>query len=278
MRKALQIALPLSTDLLEGAHAARTILFLHGILGRGNNLRSLARRFIEARPGWDAVLVDLRGHGRSPKGTPGASLEAAARDVVELATRTSHPVAAIAGHSFGGKVALEAVRVSAPSAIEHVAVIDSAPGVRETLHGAGDPLAVIQTLRSLPAVFSSTNEFVDALVQTGSPRALAQSLAQSSEREGGRVRFALDLDEVESLILDYMARDLWRVVEEPPGNAEIHLVIAERSDSFSAADRDRAMKIAASNPRVTVDLLHAGHWVHVDDPDGLLRTLLHRIV
>jgi pimeloyl-ACP methyl ester carboxylesterase len=91
------------------------------------------------------------------------------------------------------------------------------------------------------------------------------------------MHFALDLDEIRALILDYFARDLWPVVEHPPGVARIHLVIGDRSDSYSPADRERAARIASSNGRVTVDVLPAGHWVHVDDPDGLLRMLIHRI-
>lgn len=91
------------------------------------------------------------------------------------------------------------------------------------------------------------------------------------------MRFALDLEEVRALILDYFARDMWPVVESPPGETRIHLVIGERSDSYSEADRQRAMQIAAISDRVTVDVLPAGHWLHVDDPDGVLKTLLKRI-
>jgi pimeloyl-ACP methyl ester carboxylesterase len=43
-----------------GATPTRAFLFLHGILGQGTNLRTLARRFVEARPMVQAVLVDLR--------------------------------------------------------------------------------------------------------------------------------------------------------------------------------------------------------------------------
>src|SRR5690606_41911913 len=50
----------------EGAREnPRWMLFLHGILGRRSNWRSFSRRWVAARPGWGAVLVDLRGHGDS---------------------------------------------------------------------------------------------------------------------------------------------------------------------------------------------------------------------
>src|SRR4030095_5380597 len=102
----------LAFDQIDGGAPASAIAFLHGILGRGNNLRTIARKFVEARPRWSALLGDLRGHGRSPKGAPARSIEAAARDVLELAYRTRPPLAAVVGHSFGGKIALEAARLS----------------------------------------------------------------------------------------------------------------------------------------------------------------------
>jgi len=266
--------LELAFERIEGARPRKTIAFLHGILGSGGNLRTIARRFVDARPSWTAWLVDLRGHGRSPKGTPDPSLEAAARDVVGLTARAAQPLVAIAGHSFGGKVALEALRIGTGS-LEHVLTIDSMPGAREPMRGEDSALAVIETLESLPRTFASKSAFVDAIMAAGHGRALAQWLALSLERSDGGVRFALDLREVRALLVDYFARDLWPVVEQPQGDARLHLVIGDRSTSYSAADRERARALAGD--RVSVDLLPAGHWVHVDDPEGLLRVMLDRI-
>lgn len=49
----------------RSADPDRYMLFLHGILGTRANWRGIARRFVDARPGWGAVLVDLREHGES---------------------------------------------------------------------------------------------------------------------------------------------------------------------------------------------------------------------
>jgi len=258
---------------VDGATPVRTVAFLHGILGRGMNLRAIAKRLVEARPAWQALLVDLRGHGRSPKGTPSPSLEATARDVVALAGKADLPLAAIVGHSFGGKVALEAARVGLPS-LEQVVVIDSAPGPRAALRGGDSALGVIETLESLPSVFMSKSDFTHALMAAGQSRTVAEWLATSLERHDGQFRFGLDLNEIRALILDYLERDLWPVVENPPGTANVHLIIAEQSDTYSPADRERAMRIAASANRVTVDVISGGHWLHVDNPGGLLDSLL----
>src|SRR5579862_164898 len=124
LTKSMLPGIDLAFDRVDGAHPRQAIAFLHGILGRGINLRMIARRFVEARPDWTAWLVDLRGHGQSPKSTPEPSIEAAARDVVALAARAELPLRAIAGHSFGGKVALEVARLNAGQSLAHVVTID----------------------------------------------------------------------------------------------------------------------------------------------------------
>ncbi|HEX5000409.1 MAG TPA: alpha/beta hydrolase [Terriglobia bacterium] len=263
----------LALERIEGSHPDRSIAFLHGILGSGRNLQTVARRFVAEHPHWTAWLVDLRGHGRSPKGTAGASLGAAAQDVSETAAAQGPPLAGIAGHSFGGKVALEVARQNTIPSLKRVIVIDSMPGSREPLQGADSALSILKLLESLPDTFPSITEFVAALENAGITRPVAQWLAGSLERRSDSVRFGLDHREIRALMLDYFARDLWPVVENPPGEVQIHLVIGEQSDSYSSSDRERAQRIAVVNPRVKVTLLPAGHWVHVDDPDGLLAAM-----
>jgi esterase len=261
-------------DRVDGTHPGQAIAFLHGILGRGINLRMIARRFVGARPDWTAWLIDLRGHGRSPKGSPAPSLEAAARDVVSLAARAELPLRAIVGHSFGGKVALEVARLGALESLAHVVAIDSAPGSKKLVGGGESPFDVIDILESLPREFASKTDFIRAIVAAGKTRTLAEWLAGSVERENDQVRFSLDLSEVRTLALDYFARDLWPVVEHPPDGVNVHLVIADRSALYSPADRERASRIAASNPQVTADVLPGGHWLQADNPGGLLGNLL----
>jgi pimeloyl-ACP methyl ester carboxylesterase len=259
---------------VDGAQPEQAIAFLHGILGRGFNLRTIARRFVEARPNWSALLVDLRGHGRSPKGTPAPSIEAAARDVLDLSRRADLPIAAILGHSFGGKVALDTARLGSNKSLDHVFTLDSVPGAREPLRGTDSPLAVIDTIESLPPTFPSKTDFIKALISAGQTRTLAEWLAGSVEKIAHHARFALDLDEIRGLILDYFARDLWPAVEHPREGLRVHLFVAADSDSYSKADRDHALAIARANTQVTVDILPGGHWLHVDNADGVLVRLV----
>jgi pimeloyl-ACP methyl ester carboxylesterase len=268
--------------------ALRRVLFLPGIFGRGSNLRTLARRFLEARPGWDAWLLDLRGHGASPKGTPSPSLAAAAADVTALCAWSAIPVAAIVGHSFGGKVALEILRQGflpilakdnqSTVPLSHVMTLDSNPGPRVPDPTPDSAWSVLEMLQELPATFPSRTAFVEAVTARGHSRTLAQWLALSTEpAPAGGVRFALDLAELRALLLSYFAADLWPVVSEPPDSVRIHLVIGEHSTSYAPTDRARARELTARREQMTVDFLPTGHWVHTDDLDGLLQVMWTRI-
>lgn len=245
-------------------------LLLHGILGSGANLRTLARRVVEARPGLAAVLVDLRLHGAS-RGVAGPhTVQAAAHDVADLCRDIHANVTLAVGHSFGGKVLLSLLgeRLVAPRA---ACVLDSCPGPRPTARGSESTVAVIALLRRLARRFESRAAFVEAVVAEGQERGLAQWLSMNLVRDGDGLLFGVDLDGVEALLADYFAVDLWPVVEQPPEGTLVHMIVGGRSSVLDGADRERLSALARERPdrcRVTV-LEGAGHWVHVDDPDGV---------
>src|SRR5687768_8909394 len=107
----------------EGAEPSRWLVVLHGILGSGDNWRLFARKLCQQAPGWGACLVDLRGHGQSQGAPPPHTLESAADDVLRLEAHLGLRVAAIAGHSFGGKVALTTL-LRRSARVEHAFLLD----------------------------------------------------------------------------------------------------------------------------------------------------------
>ena len=264
----------LATSILspEGAEASRWVLFLHGILGSRSNFRSIARAFVEARPGFGAVLVDLRMHGGSQALAPPHTLEAAARDLVEVVEILDGPLTAVVGHSFGGKVALELARLT-PRGIEELWVIDSNPGARPEARGSEGTVRVVDELASLPTRWRSRDAFIDRIVEAGYERDLGQWLAMNLERTGDEYELRLDLAAIRALLGDYFARDLWSVFEDPPGTMHAHLVIGRRSSVLDENDRARARRAADANGRVHVHTIDAGHWVHVEAPDALIALL-----
>lgn len=261
------------TEVTAGdAAPARWMLLLHGILGSGSNLRTLARRLAEGAPGWGFALVDLRMHGLSQGFVPPHTVAAAANDLSALDARLSAPVAGVLGHSFGGKVALAYAESRRP-ALEHVVLLDANPGTRDL--GRLGASEMIEMLASLPATFSSRAEFVEVVRARGVEPAEAEWLATNVRRDGDAFRFRLDLEAMRQLIADYAAKDLWPVIEAGAASPTFDLIIGGASDAFSADDRARARADAEKNAAVrAVVVERARHWVHVDALDAVVEVTL----
>ena len=253
------------------AQAPRVALVLHGVFGSGSNFRSLMKTLASERPDWRFVLVDLRLHGRSLEAPPPHSLTACAEDLSVLTREIGLSPAAVIGHSFGGKVALTYAE-RPPAGLGQVWVLDSSPGA----HTPGEDHEVIRVLRSLEAVgrdFETREGFVDALLERGLSPGIAHWLSQNLVRERERYLFRLDLPAVNELLHDYFQRDLWPVVEQPPSDLEVHLVVAERSRRLNDEAKARLSARADQRQVHRYTLPDAGHWLHVDNPSGLVALL-----
>lgn len=256
-----------------GATPARWLAMTHGIYGSGGNWRSIARKIVERRPEWGAILIDLRGHGRSEHGDPPHTIAACADDLRACLQEGGTQVAAIAGHSFGGKVVL-AARARAGAELAQTWVLDSTPSTRPGMweRADNDVRDVWQAMRDLPRTWPRREAFVDALLARGHSRALAQWLAMNLHPDpaGSGVTLGLDLDQVKAMLEDYYAIDLWPAVEDPALQGETHHVIAERSDTVSADDRAR---LAAEPPERRAHahvIAGSGHWLHIDAPAAVV--------
>ncbi len=258
----------------------RWLLVLHGILGSGSNFRSFARRVATACPTWGFVICDLRAHGLSQGARPPHTIDAAAEDLVRLEARLAaegQMVAGVLGHSFGGKVAIAyaARRAAAGAApLEEVFVLDASPGARPEAAGDDDPEAagrVVDFLGSVPDPLPSRERFLDLAQGAGLTRPIAEWLAMNVRRGDDGLRLRLDLGAIRALVDDYLAQDLFGAIASPEAARHVHVVLGGRSRAVSTADRARLAALAAATPRVSVDVLpRAGHWLHVDDPNGLL--------
>ncbi|WP_420447659.1 alpha/beta fold hydrolase [Candidatus Palauibacter sp.] len=245
------------------ASSRRWLYVLHGIYGTGRNWASFARRLIAARPEWGAVLVDLRLHGHSPGFEPPHTLPACVRDVLELSESLGRPVDAILGHSFGGKVSLMVAAAVAPT---QAWVIDATPSRRSPGGGAA---RLLHVLRRHPGPFDARRDAVSAVEAEGFASPVARWLATNLVFVDAGYRWSLNPDALGELLADYFRRDLWDVIETPVPASEVHVVRAARSDILSADDI-RRLRAAGVNGRVHLHELAGGHWLHVDNPDGLL--------
>lgn len=262
----------------DGVTPTHWLALTHGIFGSGSNWRSIARKFLEAAPTWGAVLIDLRGHGKSPSGAAPHTLAACALDLVETLNEMRDrgmQVEALSAHSFGGKVALALSGIGSDQLTPlHRFILDSTPSARP--HAWHPPLhsvpTVLSLLESLPTTWPTRDAFVAAVVDAGQPLAIAQWLGLSVQRVAEHYALRLELTVVRALLDDYFAQDFWSYLVDD--RAPIDFVVASRGNTVSAADMAR---LELAPPHIHTGVLDAGHWLHVDAPGPLVAHLVARL-
>ena len=247
----------------------RHVVLIHGFLGTGRNLTSLARRWSDADPTLSFLLPDLPGHGVSP------ALEET-DDLLDIAKKTLAAARAEGfegklswvGHSFGGRVSLAAA-LAVPEAVRDVTLLDIAPG--PIARSSSESAVVLDQLIAAPATVVDRGEMRRFLLERGLEPAIAEWLMMNLVHTDDGYVWRLDRAALGRLHDRVNAADLWEAVERPV--APVRCVRGERAHYVSDADRDRMER--AGCPVAT--LPGSGHYVHVDAPERLLALLTGQI-
>lgn len=102
--------------------AKPTVALIHGVLN-DHSVWALQSRYL-AHHGFNVLAIDLPGHMRSG-GPPPASVQEAAATVLALLDALGIERAALAGHSFGSLIALQAA-ANAPARVSRLALLGTA--------------------------------------------------------------------------------------------------------------------------------------------------------
>ncbi|XP_010515724.1 PREDICTED: protein ABHD11-like isoform X1 [Camelina sativa] len=269
-----------------------TALILHGLLGSGRNWRSFSRSLasslsVSSASDWKMVLVDLRNHGRSAEVeglNPPHSLVNSARDLADLVKSSGWKWPdVVIGHSLGGKVALQFMEScvrgdygDSASPPKQLWVLDSVPGEVNAEKSDGEVEKVLKTLQSLPSPIPSRKWLVDHMIELGFTRSLSEWIGSNLKRSEDSETWAFNLDGAVQMFNSYRETSYWSLLENPPKETEISFVIAEKSDRWDHDTTKRLETIAnqrqnVSEGKVATHLLrNSGHWVHADNPKGLL--------
>lgn len=241
----------------------QAVLLVHGFMGTGRNLASLAR-------GWEAVasdlrffLPDLRGHGRSPPLQPGADLFTLAADLVETARRQGvvGPLR-IVGHSLGGRVALAAA-LAHPEDVGEVVLLDITPEPVEDTHGTGEVLGIYA---AAPAEARSRDEMRAFFQERGLSGFLTEWLLTNLERNGEVLRWRVDRQALGDLHRRVLPVDLWGAVGR---GTPISCI---RGGDSSFVSDEALLRLSGAGCRVAT-VAGAGHYLHVTHTDEVVALL-----
>lgn len=246
-----------------GSH---TVFLLHGFLGSGRNLQSLARRWSEREPRLRLVMPDLTGHGTSPSLRNPPTIDQVAADVFALADSigADEPLT-IVGHSFGGRTALT-MRLADPSRVGQIVLLDIPPG--KLAGDLGGLERVLSYVLAAPATFTSRDELRTLFLGHGISAGLTDWILLNLTQDGDLLRWRFDREKLRDLNAEGRQRDLWPAVEAP--GVKTTLIYGARSNFVTQADVDRFASAAADVVRIE----GAGHFLHVDAQAALIDHLV----
>lgn len=235
-------------------HNNSPIVLVHGLFGSLDNLGVLARDLVQDH---DVLQVDMRNHGVSPR-SPEMNYPAMAQDLLDTLDAHQIEKATFIGHSMGGK-AVMALTSLAPDRIDRLVAIDMAP--------------VDYKVRRHDEIFAAINAVSEANV---SSRQQAAALMREQLDEEGVVQFLLKsfVDgewrfNVPVLWDQYANIVGWEKI--PAWDKHALFVCGGNSSYVTDAYRDALL---AQFPQARAYVIAgAGHWVHAEKPDAVLRAI-----
>ena len=262
----------------SSSNSGGNALFLHGLLGNGKNIRALAKNVVQKKNTGSGLLLDLRGHGRSPSLEGPHTFDACVQDVHRTLDSHNAQPSLVMGHSWGGRIALQYVHSLLEDREDELPalwLLDTVPGQ------AHDSVQEV-----LGAVFAMEEDgltdrksVATRLVQEhGLDTSIAQWLAASLKRGDSKdlLKWGFDVDVVKDVLPQFenqnfhgMVRD---ILEE---GGKVHLVRGGRNGAWEEKpeilEEVEDLKSYGSSDSFQLHTLeNAGHWVHVDDLPGLL--------
>ena len=267
------MALHSARVLSRGAEPERWLCVVHGILGCGGNWRTFARSLVNADPSLGVLLLDLRHHGRSGPLDGSCTMAACAQDLESTFEEVGIWPAAIAGHSFGGKVVLHwSHRSERPP--QECWVLDSPPGLRNHGHDPGERMIgrVIDAMERTALPAQERGDVIDDLVEQGVPPGVSTWLTTNLTRAAGEPGYTwrIDLSAIRGLLDGYFRLDGWPLIEALGSSTQVHLVQGDRSDRWTGEELARVTQAAQERHVFDHVVPDAGHWLHVDNPNGLM--------
>ena len=238
----------------QNLHNNSPIVLVHGLFGSLDNLGILARDLLADH---DVIQVDMRNHGLSPR-SDDMSYPSMAQDLLDTLDANQIEKATFIGHSMGGK-AVMALTALAPERIDRLVAIDIAP--------------VDYHVRRHDEIFAAINAVTSAGVST---RQQAATVMREYLHEEGVIQFLLKsfVDgawrfNVPVLWEQYPHIVGWETIpawDHPalfiPGGNSPYVTEAYRDDLLAQFPQAKAHVIAG-----------AGHWVHAEKPDAVLRAI-----
>ncbi len=233
------------------------VLIFHGIFGMLDNWNSFGKKLAETHK---VYLIDQRDHGRSPH-TDEFSYPILAQDIFDFLVEHNLEKVHLIGHSMGGKAVME-FALSHPDKVVKMVVVDMGIKAYEGGHEY-----IIDALSNVPIDEVTSRRMVEEhLSQEINSFSVRQFLMKNLTRnpEGGYT-WKINLSLLKESYADLMAHDL---SQRERVEVDTLFINGLKSDYILSEDESKILEVF---PLASFLGLEAGHWVHAEKPEELLK-------
>lgn len=235
------------------------VIILHGLFGTLDNWQTVGKKMAEEHT---VYLVDQRNHGKSPH-TDDFNYGLLAEDLRHFMEDQWVHRAHILGHSMGGKTAMR-FALDYPDMVDRLVVVDIGPKAY-----SGGHQEIFSAMLDLPVdKLEARQEAEEFLAKRIAEKGVRQFLLKNLSREkDGGYRWKPNLP---ALYANYA--DILAPVEGSPIGRPSLFIRGEKSNYILDEDWPNILQLFPQAKLETVS--QSGHWVHAEQPEGLLELLL----
>jgi esterase len=241
------------------------LVILHGLYGSGDNWYSIGKSLSKH---FAVYLVDQRNHGMSPQHAS-LNYEVLTLDLEEFFDRENLRKACMIGHSMGGKVAMN-FALQHPEKLKKLVILDIALRSYQNLVQTQVHRNIVEALFMLDILHTSDRSEIDKKLAERIPQAAVRQFLLKNLKRNERNDFYWGLN---IMALQDNLEELFREIQT--GNMQftgpVMVVGGNKSGYISNNDKIDFLK---AFPDLRFEMLNAGHWLHVEQPDKLIELLL----
>ncbi len=241
--------------------AGPPLIILHGLLGSGDNWKTLSRRVFAEH--FEVFTVDQRNHGRSPHSEV-FDYPTMVEDLAAFMDARGLGSAHLLGHSMGGKTAMH-FALTHPERTDSLTVVDIAPKAYPPQNAA-----LLDALRGLDLGAYRSRAEIDAALRPQIPTdGVRNFLLKNLRRDGqGGYGWKMNLEGI------YRHYDRLNGVMEADGTFEGPTLFVRGDASDYVADEDTEVIVGFFPAAEIVTIDGAGHWVHAEKPQEFAAVVL----
>lgn len=237
----------------------KPLIILHGLFGSADNWLNIAKGL---EKDFTTFLIDQRNHGDSAHHEDW-DFKVMAEDLAEFMEEQGLEKAHLMGHSMGGKTAMNFALLY-PDKVDRLIIADIAPRYYPVHHQT-----ILEGLNAIDLdQLKSRKEADDILSQYVKEKGIRQFLLKSLERnEKGNFAWKINLPTITEKIENVSAA----IDQESSFDHPTLFMGGANSDYIQDKDKE---DIEAYFPNShIIKIKNAGHWIHAEQPDAVVKTV-----